>query len=360
VHLNWNGNFRSGSRYTPMIAGDVNGDGSSNDRAFIADPSSFTDPVAAATLRNLIAGSPCLSSQAGKIAERNSCTAPWSSTASLQVTLDRVKFHMPQRANVSFSLSNPIGAADILVNGSDKIKGWGMQVAPDPALFYVRGFDPSTNRYKYEVNQRFGATSPQLITLRNPVVLTVSLRFDLGATREWQRLEQALDAGRSLPGARQNEAAFRQQASAGIQNPMANIMRQQDSLDLTALQADSIASMNRDYLYRVDSLWTPVAHWFAALPAEYDSKEVHNRYLGARHAQIDMLVEMARAIQDLLTPAQKRMLPTQVLTSLDPLYLRSIRNGTGTYIGGGTDGGGGGGRGGGGGGGGGGGFRGGF
>ena len=72
-----------------------------------------------------------------------------------------------------------------------------------------------------------------------------------------------------------------------------------------------------------------------------------------------MLVEMARAIQDLLTPAQKRMLPTQVLTSLDPLYLRSIRNGTGTYIGGGTDGGGGG-RGGGGGGGGGGGFRGGF
>ncbi|MEO8335089.1 MAG: TonB-dependent receptor, partial [bacterium] len=111
VHLNWNGNFRSGSHYTPMIAGDVNGDGASNDRAFIADPSTLTDPVAAATLRNLIAGSPCLSSQSGRIAERNSCTSPWSSTASLQVTLDRAKFHMPQRANVSFSLSNPIGAA---------------------------------------------------------------------------------------------------------------------------------------------------------------------------------------------------------------------------------------------------------
>ena len=341
VHLNWNGNFRSGSRFTPMIAGDINGDGASNDRAFIADPSTFTDPVAAGTLRNLIAGSACLASQAGRIAERNSCTSPWSSTASLQVTLDRAKFHMPQRANVSFSLSNPIGAADILVNGADKIKGWGMQVSPDPALFYVRGFDPSTNRYKYEVNQRFGATSPQLITLRNPVVLTVSVRLDLGATREWQRLEQSLDAGRSLPGARQNEASFRQLAAAGIQNPMANIMRQQDSLDLSAMQADSIASMNRDYLYRVDSLWTPVAQWFASLPASYDSREVHNRYLGARHAQIDMLIEMGRAIQSLLTPAQKRMLPTQVLTTLDPLYLRSIRNGTGLYVGGGTGGGGG-------------------
>jgi uncharacterized membrane protein YgcG len=116
--------------------------------------------------------------------------------------------------------------------------------------------------------------------------------------------------------------------------------------------------MNRDYLYRVDSLWTPVAQWFAALPASYDSREVHNRYLAARHAQVDMLMEMGRAIQSLLTPAQKRMLPTQVLTSLDPVYLRSIRNGTGLYVGGGADGGGGGqgGRGGGGGGG----FRGGF
>ena len=343
VHLNWNGNFRSGTRYTPMIAGDVNGDGSSNDRAFIYDPSTLADPVAAASLRDLIAGSPCLSSQVGRIADRNSCKGPWSSTASLQVTLDRAKFHMPQRANVSFSLSNPIGAADLLVNGASNIKGWGMQVSPDPALLYVRGFDAATNRYKYEVNQRFGATSPQLMTFRTPVVLTVSFRYDLGATREWQRLAQSLDAGRSLPGARQNEGSFRQQASAGLQNPMSNIMRQQDTLELTAFQADSIASMNREYLYRTDSLWTPVAQWFASLPAAYDNNEVFARYLRARHEQVDLLIEIGRTIQSLLTPEQKRKLPAQVLTSLDPLYLLSIRNGTGLYVGGGTGAGGGGG-----------------
>ncbi|CAN5249122.1 TonB-dependent receptor [soil metagenome] len=349
VHLNWNGNFRSGGLYTPMIAGDVNGDGASNDRAFIYDPATLADPAAAATLRSLIAGSPCLSSQVGRIADRNSCKGPWSSTASLQLTLDRARFHMPQRANLSFSLSNPIGAADLLVNGTSNIKGWGMQVSPDPALLYVRGFDAATNKYKYEVNQRFGATSPQLMTFRTPVVLTVSLRYDLGATREWQRLEQSLDIGRSQPGSRQNQFAFRQQASAGLQNPMVSIMRQQDTLQLTAFQADSIASMNRDYLYRTDSLWTPVAQWFATLPESYDEHEVYNRYLTARHAQVDMLIVIGRTIQQLLTPEQTRKLPAQVLTSLDPLYLTSIRNGTGLYVGGGTGGGGGGGQGGGGG-----------
>ena len=50
---------------------------------------------------------------------------------------------------MSFSLSNPIGAADLLVNGASNIKGWGMQVSPDPALLYVRGFDAGTNKYKY-------------------------------------------------------------------------------------------------------------------------------------------------------------------------------------------------------------------
>ena len=66
-----------------------------------------------------------------------------------------------------------------------------MNVSPDQSLLYVRGFDPETKRYRYEVNQRFGATRPQFMTLRSPVVLTASMRFDLGPTRQrQQRLPQ--------------------------------------------------------------------------------------------------------------------------------------------------------------------------
>ncbi len=337
VYVNWNGSFRSGSRFTPTIAGDVNGDGYSNDRAFIYSPATVADSALKEGMRSLLANSgeaarSCLESQLGKIAERNTCRGPWSSTASLQVTLDRAKFRMPQRANVSFSLSNPIGAADLLVNGPGNIKGWGMNVSPDQALLYVRGFDPATNRYKYEVNQRFGATRPQLMALRSPVVLTVNMRFDLGATREEQQLIQQISSGRTLPGSRNSEGNFRSLGTSSLSNPMATILRQQDSLRLTSKQADSIVSMNRRYQYRTDSLWTPISRWIASLPTEFDEREAFTRFLRARQAQVDMLIALAPTIDALLTSEQKRKVPASVLTYLDPRYLLSIRNGNGLYV----------------------------
>jgi hypothetical protein len=117
---------------------------------------------------------------------------------------------------------------------------------------------------------------------------------------------------------------------------MATILRQQDSLRLTALQADSIAVMNRRYTYRSDSLWAPVARWFASLPTRFDEDEAYDRYRRARHAQLDMLMKMGPAIRELLSPEQRRRLPAQVTNVLDPRYLVSIRNGTGLYVGAGS------------------------
>ncbi len=42
VRVNWNQRFMSGLPFTPMVAGDVNGDGYANDRAFILDPARAT------------------------------------------------------------------------------------------------------------------------------------------------------------------------------------------------------------------------------------------------------------------------------------------------------------------------------
>ena len=75
-----------------------------------------------------------------------------------------------------------------------------MVAFPDQALLYVRGFDPAARRYRYEVNQRFGATNPQFSAFRAPVTLTAMLRFDVGPTRERQMLTQQLNRGRTLPG----------------------------------------------------------------------------------------------------------------------------------------------------------------
>jgi hypothetical protein len=340
VLVNLNGSFRSGSAFTPTIAGEVNGDGYSNDRAFIYAPSSASDPALAAGMSQLLASTSdaardCLQKQLGRIAARNSCRGPWTSNASLNVTLDRARFRMPQRASISFSVSNPLGAADLLLNGSGNLHGWGQNISPDQALLYVRGFDPDTRRYTYEVNQRFGATRPQFLVLRNPATLTASVRYDLGPVRERQNLQMQLGSGRTQPGTRFPEQGFRSLGSAGLPNPMATILRQQDSLHLTSRQADSIAAMNRRFTYRTDSIWAPVARYLASLPTRFDADVAYDRYLQARHAQVDMLIHLVPTIRALLTDEQRRKLPPQIVNILDPRYLVSVRNGTGLYVGGG-------------------------
>ena len=338
VQISWSGVFRSGSAFTPMVAGDINGDGAfGNDRAFVFSPTSVLDTAAATGMKQLLAGAPratrdCLEKQIGKIASRNSCRAPWSSSASLVVTLDRTKFRMPSRANVQFSLSNPLGGADLALHGSNHLKGWGQSAFPDQSLLYVRGFDAANNRYVYEVNQRFGATRPQLLTQRAPVVLTTTFKVDLGPTRERQSLMQQLSSGRTTTGSRMPEALFRSMGNGTVLNAMSLILRQMDSLHLTAVQSDSLASMNRRYNYRVDSIWAPVARYLALLPEKFQHDEAYDRYLQARRAQIDMMSSIVPTIRGLLTDEQRRKLPSLVLNYLDPRYLASIRNGTGTYV----------------------------
>ena len=87
---------------------------------------------------------------------------------------------MPQRATLSFSVSNPLGAADLLLHGQSKLHGWGQQTFVDPTLMYVRGFDNVAQRFRYEVNPRFGSANPQFNAFRNPVTLTMQVRVDVG------------------------------------------------------------------------------------------------------------------------------------------------------------------------------------
>src|SRR5204862_7749389 len=83
VRVNWFGRFASGSTFTPGISGDVNGDGYSNDRAYIFNPATTADAAVASAISSLLAtgsgpAKECLSSQLGKLAARNSCQGPWT------------------------------------------------------------------------------------------------------------------------------------------------------------------------------------------------------------------------------------------------------------------------------------------
>jgi len=199
---------------------------------------------------------------------------------------------------------------------------------------YVRGFDANNGRYVYEVNQRFGATLPALSAFRLPVTLTAMLRFDVGPTRERQALTMQLDRGRRTDGQKIPEQFLRlMYGQGGVPNPMAQILRQQDSLHLTAKQADSIASINRWYSVRVDSIWSPVAKYLSNLPNRYDQDEAYDHYLSARRASVDLLAQLAPFVKQILTAEQQRKLPAFVASYLEPRYLASIRSGTASFTG---------------------------
>jgi hypothetical protein len=263
------------------------------------------------------------------LAERNSCEAPWTSSAAVRIDFNPVRVRMPQRTMLSLSISNPLAGADLLLHGTNRTHGWGQFVLPDPRLLIVRGFDAQSRSYTYQVNPRFGNTSPATSAFRNPVAVTAMVRVDVGPTRERQDLTRRLDAGRRTQGPKVSAAELRATyGSAGLINPMAIILRSADALNLSGVQADSIATMNRWYLVRLDSIWSPVVRAYVELPERYDRGAAYARYCRAREASVDLLMKVGPAIKSLLTASQLRRLPTLTAAHLDTRYLAAVRSGT--------------------------------
>jgi hypothetical protein len=170
----------SGAPFTPTVAGDINADGARNDRAFIPDPTTG-DPAYAA----LFDGAPtrvreCLESQVGQVADRNSCRGPWQPSLDLQLNY-KPRF-LAQRVTVSLVTSNLLAGIDRLVHDDDELHGWGQFTRPDQTLFTVRGFDPGSSTYVYEVNQRFGRTAGTSGAFILPFQVGLQFRMVLGPT----------------------------------------------------------------------------------------------------------------------------------------------------------------------------------
>ncbi len=180
------GSITSGTPYTPTVQGDINGDGSRNDIAYIYNPATANDPDVAAGMERLLGSlsgnaRECLANQLGRIAERNSCTGPWTPNLSMQANWRPGMFD--NRLAISFSTINMLGGLDELLHGADGIKGWGGFARPDNTLLQVTGFDATTNQFKYTVNERFGATGAGATAVRSPFQLAVQMRYSIGQDR---------------------------------------------------------------------------------------------------------------------------------------------------------------------------------
>lgn len=304
------GRMTSGSRYTPMVAGDINGDGSRNDIAFIYDPAS-ADPAVAAGMQKLLStleGSAreCLASQLGRIAERNSCVGPWQPSLDLQVNWRPAMFD--NRLALSFSTINLLGGLDELFHGADDLRGWGQNSRPDATLLQVTGFNPATNQFTYVVNERFGASGGNATAVRSPFQVALQMRYTIGQDRMAQMRRQFFGGG--------GQPSFAQQMLSNIDSlmphPAKAALARRDSLALDARQLAALQALTDSADARLQPLIDSMRVLVEAGGSNPDMAAVFQRLQPIVAAVRDFQTTGLEAVKTILTPAQFSLLPESV------------------------------------------------
>jgi hypothetical protein len=315
----------SGIAYTPLVAGDVNGDDAADDRAFVFNPAADRGSATSLGIANLLATAPvqarrCLEPQLGQIAKLNSCRAGWTSVANLRVSINSYRLGLGNRASVGVLFQNLGAALDRLLHGPDHPHGWGAFPIPDPNLLVVRGFDASRNRFRYDVNQGFGRGSPFSNTLE-PARLALDVHLDLGPDRETEAMVAFL-AGRG---------AIKDLSITDIKSRLAwdrntlvdRVVTASDSLNVDTGQRDALSRIRGGYLRFRDSAYTQLAlylHAHASAPHRPDVRDAwHCALTAVAERQRSSLVSIRQTLSlrqfEMLSVRLRREIEASIATS---------------------------------------------
>jgi hypothetical protein len=320
IDLTVSAKVSSGLRYTPTVALDLNGDGVSNDRAFIFNPDSAPDATVRSGLSDLLASGShsaqaCLQSQFNTLAGIHSCVGPWSATMNASLLATNVP-GTHNRLTLSLNLANPLGGVDQLLHGSDRLQGWGATPIPDGTLYQVRGFDQSARRYVYQVNPRFGSTDPSLSTFRSPFRVTVDARMVLGKSTEEQAVVLNLRIKPPLAGTRATEDTIRTryvcgngEGGNGYSDIYGLMLRFADSLALSREQVEKVQLRQRVMRVKADSVYGILAKYLVALPDDYSAKDAARHVTDAENDMWKLIYAESPYLNELLTKGQIRLLP---------------------------------------------------
>jgi hypothetical protein len=306
----------SGLPFTPMVGTDVNGDGFSNDRAFVFNPAATPDTALAGGISHLISSAPagarqCLRAQLGQPAALNSCEGPWTATLNAQLSVTTAALRAHRVSSIALNINNALGGLDQLVNGSAGLRGWGATAVPDRTLLQVRGFDDAALAYRYVVNPSFGSTAASRAISLSPFRLTLDVSMNLGRPPAEQQMDQWIKPGRANnPGPRLTAEDLRKRYERNVPDPYAVIIQESDSLLLSRDQVEKLIGARTAYRARIDSVWIAMSQHMAALGDAYDGAAV----LKYQESSVDAGWDLTRAdvqehFPEILSPIQLRLLP---------------------------------------------------
>ena len=311
--------LQSGLPFTPLVAGDVNGDGRVGDRAFIAGPLTTSDPVLSSGIANLLASGSstarhCIEENLGRVPGRNGCRGPWTQSVNVQWSLPTPS-RWNGRVQPSLYLQNVSAGLDQLLHGSNELRGWGSPNAPDPVLLHVRGFDAAARQFTYDVNPRFADTRAGHTLALNPFRIVLDVSLDLSTNYDLQRLRRAVEPVRTPEGYRRRSAdsltSFYLKHTSDIYRWLVD---QSDSLLLSRVQVAALQHADSIYSARVRALYLPLGSFLASArgtagPAQLDSVTATQKsYWKVFWEQPEVADSIVTPVQRDLVPFLKRML----------------------------------------------------
>ncbi|HET9636952.1 MAG TPA: carboxypeptidase-like regulatory domain-containing protein [Gemmatimonadaceae bacterium] len=306
------GRAQSGLPFTPIVQGDVNGDGRSGDRAFIPNPATTTDTNLGDQLRALLAGGSstardCLRENLGRVVPRNGCRGPWTQSLNIQWS-PPVPGKWANRVQPSVYFQNVLAGVDQVFHG-DNLRGWGSPATPNPVLLTPRSFDAANGRFNYDVNPRFADTRPGHSLLRNPFRIVIDFRLRLSTDYALQQLRRAVEPVKSAQGWQRRSAdsltAFYLSRTSDVYKL---ILEQTDSLFLTRSQITALNHADSIFTDRVRALYRPLGEYLArgagaAGKAELDTAKATEKLYWK------VFWEQPDSVGEILTPAQRELMP---------------------------------------------------
>jgi hypothetical protein len=322
----------SASRFTPRVNGDVNGDGLSNDRPFVFDTVSTTNPLVVTDMKKLLSSVPgpirrCLTDQLGRVAGPNTCSGPITTSLNLTATPDPYLLHLGNRGTLTIIATNVLGGLDAVVHGSSHLRGWGAAQLPDATLLQVQGFDPATKQFRYAVNPAFGSTSQARAVWAAPFTMTIDFRFRISPDEETRAIESFLAPAKASPSSVLTASQIRARFNQASSNRIALLLRLRDSLRLNQTQVDSISAIRDEYQRHRDSAYDWLAGALAARAGNYNSDAARSEWHDIlAWVQSDERVLWAR-VRALLTSEQYAQLPDRLkfLDDATPAWITYIQ-----------------------------------
>jgi hypothetical protein len=306
---------QSGLPFTPIVQGDVNGDGRSGDRAFIPNPAQESDAALASQLSSLISGGSstaknCLIANLGRVAARNGCRGPWTESLNIQWKPPLPK-RWGSRVTPNVYLQNVLAGVDQAIHGSGSLRGWGSQATPDPLLLVPRGFDVAANRFRYDVNPRFADTRAFRTLGRDPFRIVIDFSVNLSTDFDLQQLRRAVEPvkGAGTEGWQRRSAdsltSFYLQETSSIYKLL---IEQSDSLFLSRAQVAALQKADSVFSARVRSIYIPIGQLLAAGSgsagkAELDSVKATEKIYWT------IFWEQPEIAGPIVTPSQRELIP---------------------------------------------------